>query len=107
MVYEAATWAIDERVFGRNRLQAVEELLHQMIWARSDGMVCAYKESHERLGPLCGSCMCGRLLMMLHDISYEEVSVKMFIRLLEHLAASAISPLITLRATELLRRNLP
>jgi hypothetical protein len=75
--WEMNLWAIN--IDGMSRDFAIRFLLEQTALASSDGINCRYVNMHFPNR----SCMCARALMMLHDISEEEVSVEMFKRLLD------------------------
>ena len=79
---ESRKWGLF--IEGKTRQQAVEYLLEQVASMRSDGMHCAYMDYGDP--PRGRSCLCARSLMMLHDISPQEVSVAMFDRLITILA---------------------
>ena len=79
---ECNEWGLN--IKGMSREAALAYLNLETTAAKSDGLDCEYVGNlplmfDRRMSPdETGSCMCARLLMMLFDVSYEEVSKEKF-----------------------------
>ena len=81
LAYDIRMWMLSN-VFGKTRDEAIQYLLGQAKAARSDGMECQIMSAADHLMPgIAGSCMCARLLCLLHDISEDEITTEVFKRI--------------------------
>ena len=80
LVWECRDWLIT--VENRQRDELVSFLLAETKRMASDGVNCNFMTRWLRLRPE-GSCMCARLLMLLHDVAEEECNRETFARLID------------------------
>ena len=80
LLWECRDWLIT--VENRQRGEFVSFLLGETRRMASDGVSCRFMTRWLRSQAPAGTCMCARLLMLLHDISEEECNSEMFARLL-------------------------